>query len=72
MLKANVDQSDDSTAEVLEASRIDDEAAAIALKRIRSGAADEGEDGFNALRRLGIQIRSSSGGSAVPPDTIVI
>lgn len=56
MRKAKVDQSDDSTAEVLEARRIDDEAAAIALERIRSGAAEEGEDGFDALRKLGIQI----------------
>ena len=53
-----VDQSDDSTAEILEAHRIDDEAAAIALERIRSGAAEQGEDGFDALRRLGIQIPS--------------
>lgn len=51
-----VDQSDESTAEILEARRIDDEAAAIAFDRIRSGAADEGEDGFHALRKLGIQI----------------
>lgn len=34
-----------STAEILEARRIDDEAAAIALERIRSDAAEEGEDG---------------------------
>ena len=51
-----MDQSNDPTAEILEARRIDDEAAAIAVERIRSGAAEEGEDGVDALRKLGIQI----------------
>jgi hypothetical protein len=51
-----VDHSDDLTTEVLEARRIDDEAAAIAVERIRSGAAEEKEDGVDALRKIGIQI----------------
>lgn len=35
--------------------RVDDEAAAIAAERVRSGAADEAEDGTEALERLGIR-----------------
>ena len=46
----------DSMAETFEARRADDEAAAIAAERIRSGAADHGEDGAAALARLGIEI----------------
>jgi hypothetical protein len=37
-----------------ESRRVDDEAAAIAAERIRSGAADHKEDGAEALASLGI------------------
>ena len=43
-------------AEAFEARRADDEAAAIAAERIRSGAADHKEDGTEALANLGIEI----------------
>lgn len=46
----------DSTVEALETRRADDEAAAIAAERIRSGAADHEEDGAEALSRLGIEL----------------
>ena len=39
-----------------ESRRIDDEAAAIAAERIRSGAADHDEDGAEALASLGINL----------------
>ncbi len=51
-----MDYSDDLTTEALEARRIDDEAAAIAVERIRSGAAEDKKDGVDALRKLDIQI----------------
>lgn len=50
------EESIDSAAEALEARRTDDEAAAIAAERIRSGAADHEEDGAEALRKLGIEL----------------
>jgi TolA-binding protein len=43
-------------AETFEARHADDEAAAIAAERIRSGAADHKEDGAEALAKLGIEI----------------
>lgn len=43
-------------AETFESRRADDEAAAIAAERIRSGAADHKEDGAEALAKLGIEI----------------
>lgn len=46
----------DSMAEAFEARRADDEAAAIAAERIRSGAADHKEDGAKALAKLGIRL----------------
>ncbi len=46
----------DETAEGFESRRADDEAAAIAAERIRSGAADHEEDGAVALAKLGIEI----------------
>jgi len=46
----------DEMAETFEARRADDEAAAIAAERIRSGAADHKEDGAEALAQLGIEI----------------
>lgn len=46
----------DSMAEVFEARRADDEAAAIAAERIRSGAGDHKEDGAEALATLGIKL----------------
>ena len=42
-------------AEAFEARRADDEAAAIAAERIRSGASDHKEDGAEALAKLGIK-----------------
>jgi len=48
--------SNNTTTDALEARRIDDEAAAIAVERIRSGAADHEEDGAAALAKLGIEI----------------
>lgn len=53
-----MENSNDATTEALEARRIDDEAAVIAAERIRSGAAENKEDGVNALRKLGIQLPS--------------
>jgi hypothetical protein len=46
----------DEMAETFEARRADDEAAAIAAERIRSGAADHKEDGAKALATLGIKL----------------
>ena len=46
----------DEMAETFEVRRADDEAAAIAAERIRSGAADHKEDGAKALAKLGIEI----------------
>jgi hypothetical protein len=46
----------DSMAETFESRRADDEAAAIAAERIRSGAADHTEDGAEALAKLGIKL----------------
>lgn len=46
----------DEMAEAFESRRADDEAAAIAAERIRSGAADHEEDGTAALAKLGIEI----------------
>jgi CHASE3 domain sensor protein len=46
----------DEMAETFEARRADDEAAAIAAERIRSGAANHKEDGAEALAKLGIEI----------------
>lgn len=46
----------DLIVEALEARRADDEAAAIAAERIRSGAADRKEDGAKALAKLGIEL----------------
>lgn len=46
----------DEMAETFEARRADDEAAAIAAERIRSGAAEHKEDGPQALAKLGIEI----------------
>jgi CHASE3 domain sensor protein len=46
----------DAMAETFESRRADDEAAAIAAERIRSGAADHKEDGVEALAKLGIEL----------------
>jgi len=48
----------DEMAETFESRRADDEAAAIAAERIRSGAADHKEDGAEALAKLGIEVRA--------------
>lgn len=46
----------DAMAEAFESRRADDEAAAIAAERIRSGAANHKEDGAEALAKLGIEL----------------
>jgi TolA-binding protein len=46
----------DEMAESFESRRADDEAEAIAAERIRSGAADQKEDGAEALTKLGIEL----------------
>ncbi len=43
-------------AEPFESRRADYEAAAIAAERIRSGAADQKEDGVEVLAKLGIEL----------------
>ena len=45
----------DAMAETFESRRADDEAAAIAAERIRSGAAGHKENGAEALAELGIK-----------------
>lgn len=42
--------------EPIDADRVDEEAEAIAAERIRSGAAEEKEDGAAALESLGISV----------------
>lgn len=42
--------------EPIDSDRVDEEAVAIAAERIRSGAADEGEDGAEVLELLGIRV----------------
>ncbi|MET0558721.1 MAG: hypothetical protein ABW065_08635 [Solirubrobacterales bacterium] len=42
--------------DTLDSERVDQEAAAIAAERIRSGAAEEKEDGAAALESLGISV----------------
>ncbi|HEX5929569.1 MAG TPA: hypothetical protein VFY48_09265 [Solirubrobacterales bacterium] len=46
----------DAMVEAFGSRRADDEAAAIAAERIRSGAADRTEDGAQALASLGIKL----------------
>lgn len=55
-MREDMDSRFDSMAEVFESRRADDEAAAIAAERIRSGAAEHPEDGAEALARLGIKL----------------
>jgi hypothetical protein len=42
--------------DALDSDRVDEEAAAIAAERIRSGAAEKKEDGAAALESLGISV----------------
>jgi hypothetical protein len=51
-----MDSKIDAMVETFESRRADDEAAAIAAERIRSGAADHKEDGAEALESLGIKL----------------
>jgi hypothetical protein len=51
-----MDSKIDAMAETFESRRADDEAAAVAAERIRSGAADHKEDGAEALASLGIKL----------------
>ena len=51
-----MDSKIDAMVETFESRRADDEAAAIAAERIRSGAADRKEDGAEALASLGIKL----------------
>jgi hypothetical protein len=46
----------DRADEPIDSDRVDEEAAAIAAERIRSGAADEAEDGAEVLELLGIRV----------------
>lgn len=48
----------DEMAEAFESRGADDEAAAIAAERIRSGAADHKEDSAEALAKLGIEVHT--------------
>jgi hypothetical protein len=50
-----MDSKIDAMTETFESRRADDEAAAIAAERIRSGAAGRREDGAEALASLGIK-----------------
>jgi endonuclease III len=56
-MRADLDTRFDSLVETFESRRADDEVAALAAERIRSGAADRTEDGAEALRELGIHVR---------------
>jgi transposase len=56
-LRADLDARLDSMAETFAGYRADDEVAALAAERIRSGAAERAEDGAKALRDLGIDVR---------------
>lgn len=53
-----------SIEDAFDSDRVDEEAAAIAAERIRSGAADEAEDGTGALERLGISFAEVGDGSS--------
>jgi CHASE3 domain sensor protein len=55
-MRADMDSKLDSMAETFESRRADDETAAIAAERIRSGAAEHKEDGGEALAKLGIRL----------------
>jgi hypothetical protein len=54
-MRDDMDSRLDSMAEAFESRRADDEAAAIAAGRVRSGAADHKEGG-EALAKLGIRL----------------
>jgi uncharacterized protein with von Willebrand factor type A (vWA) domain len=56
-MRTDFDSRLDSLTEVFESRRADDEVAALAAERIRSGAAERTEDGAEALRDLGIHVR---------------
>lgn len=43
--------------DAVESRRADDEVEAVAAERIRSGAAERTQDGAEALREIGIQVR---------------
>ena len=47
----------DSMLESFESRGADDEVEALAAERIRSGAAGRAQDGAEALREIGIQVR---------------
>jgi hypothetical protein len=55
-MRDDMDSRLDSMTEAFESRRADDEAAAIAAERIRSGAAEHKEDGAEALAKLGIRL----------------
>jgi hypothetical protein len=55
-MRNDMDSRFDSMTEAFESRRADDEAAAIAAERIRSGAANHKEDGAEALAKLGIKL----------------
>jgi hypothetical protein len=55
-MREDMDSRFDSMAEAFESRHADEEAAALAAERIRSGAADHSEDGAAALAQLGIKL----------------
>jgi hypothetical protein len=54
MMREDFDKRLDTIAEAIEMGRADDEVAALAAERIRSGAAERTRDGAEALAELGI------------------
>jgi hypothetical protein len=56
-LRADFDSRLDSLVETFEGRRADDEVAALAAERIRSGASERTEDGAQALRDLGVDVQ---------------
>jgi hypothetical protein len=55
-LRVDLDSRLDSMIDTFEGLRADDEVAALASERLRSGAAERTEDGAAALRDLGIDV----------------
>jgi hypothetical protein len=55
-MRVDMDSRLDSMADAFESRRADDETAAIAAERIRSGAVGQKEDGAEALAKLGIRL----------------
>lgn len=56
-MRDDFDPTLDSATETFEARRADDEVEAVAAERIRNGAAEQTQDGAEALREIGIPVR---------------